>query len=149
MNIESYLPVLRNIYDYISSYSQNHDRHTERGISTTEAEPKQQETMPTADDLTADLNQRALAAMSEDDRLAAAASASQAAASANSLASTLRSKASLLTDPAERSRMMQEAYNKEIEAHGNSKRARYVAEGSSPIRCLRLFADFTLCSIEY
>ena len=148
MNIQSYLPVLRNVYDYISSYSQDYDRHTERGISTSEAAPKHQETMA-ADDLNADLNQRALAAMSEDDRLAAAASASQAAASANSLASTLRSKASLLTDPAERSRMMQEAYNKEIEAHGNSKRARYVAEGSSPIRCLRLFADFTLCSIEY
>lgn len=130
MNIQSYLPVLRNVYDYIASYSQDHDHHTERGTSTTEAETKQQETMA-AEDLTADLNQRALAAMSEDDRLAAAASASQAAASANSLASTLRSKASLLTDPAERSRMMQEAYNKEIEAHGNSKRARYVAGGSS------------------
>lgn len=130
MNIQSYLPVLRNVYDYISSYSQDYDRHTERGISTTEAAPKQQETMA-ADDLNADLNQRALAAMSEDDRLAAAASASQAAASANSLASTLRSKASLLTDPAERSRMMQEAYNKEIEAHGNSKRARYVTEGNN------------------
>lgn len=84
----------------------------------------------TTDDLTADLNQRALAAMSEDDRLAAAASASQAAASANSLASTLRSKASLLTDPAERSRVMQEAYNKELEAHGNSKRARILTSGT-------------------
>jgi hypothetical protein len=84
----------------------------------------------TTADFTADLNQRALAAMSEDDRLAAAASASQAAASANSLASTLRSKASLLTDPAERSRMMQEAYNKELEAHGNSKRARILTSGA-------------------
>lgn len=85
--------------------------------------------MSTAD-FTADLNQRALAAMSEDDRLAAAASASQAAASANSLASTLRSKASLLTNPAERSRMMQEAYNKELEAHGNSKRAKILSSGT-------------------
>ncbi|GAB7323873.1 hypothetical protein MBLNU13_g07308t1 [Cladosporium sp. NU13] len=85
--------------------------------------------MATAD-FTADLNQCALAAMSEDDRLAAAASASQAAASANSLASTLRSKASLLTNPAERSRMMQEAYNKELEAHGNSKRARILSSGT-------------------
>lgn len=81
-------------------------------------------------DPTADLTQRALAAMPEDDRLAAAASASQAAASANSLASTLRSKASLLTNPAERSRLMQEAYNKEMEAHGNSKRARILTSGT-------------------
>ena len=83
-----------------------------------------------ADDPTADLTQEALAAMSEDDRLAAAASAAQAAASANSLASTLRSKASLLTDPAERSRMMQEAYSKELEANGNSKRARILSSGT-------------------
>jgi hypothetical protein len=83
-----------------------------------------------ANDPTADLTQRALAAMPEDDRLAAAASAAQAAASANSLASTLRSKASLLTNPAERSRLMQEAYNKEMEANGNSKRARILTSGT-------------------
>lgn len=68
--------------------------------------------------------------MPKDDRLAAAASANQAAASANSLASTLRSKAALLTDPAERSRVMREAYNKELEAHGNSKRARILTSGT-------------------
>lgn len=81
-------------------------------------------------DPTADLSQRALAAMPKDERLAAAASASQAAASANSLASTLRSKASLLTNPAERTRLMREAYNKELEAHGNSKRARILTSGT-------------------
>lgn len=86
--------------------------------------------MSTLDDPTADLTQASLAAMPQDDRLAAAASASQAAASANSLASTLRSKASLLTNPAERSRLMQEAYNKELEAHGNSKRARILTSGT-------------------
>lgn len=85
--------------------------------------------MPTADP-TADLTQEALSKMPKDDRLAAAASASQAAASANSLASTLRSKASLLTNPAERSRLMQEAYSKELEANGNSKRARILTSGA-------------------
>lgn len=83
-----------------------------------------------APDPTADLTDRALASMPKDDRLAAAASASQAAASANSLASTLRSKAAILTDPAERSRLMTEAYNKELEAHGNSKRARILTSGT-------------------
>lgn len=68
--------------------------------------------------------------MPEDDRLKAAASASQAAASANSMAESLRSKASLLTNPAERSRMLQEAYNKELEAHGNSRRARLLSSGT-------------------
>lgn len=85
--------------------------------------------MPSTDP-TSDLTQEALSKMPKDDRLAAAASASQAAASANSLASTLRSKASLLTNPAERSRVMQEAYNKELEAHGNSKRARILTSGT-------------------
>jgi hypothetical protein len=89
-----------------------------------------QEETTMSDDPTADLTQRALAAMPQDDRLAAAASASQAAASANSLASTLRSKASILTDPAERSRLMQAAYDKELEAHGNSKRARILTSGT-------------------
>lgn len=81
-------------------------------------------------DPTSDLTESALASMPKDDRLAAAASANQAAASANSLASTLRSKAALLTDPAERSRVMKEAYNKELEAHGNSKRARILTSGT-------------------
>jgi hypothetical protein len=84
---------------------------------------------PTAD-LTADLTAQALAHMPQDDRLAAVASAHQAAASASSLASTLRTKASLLTNPAERSRLMQQAYDAELAAHGNSKRARVLTSGT-------------------
>jgi hypothetical protein len=98
--------------------------------TTAEEEAAKNKPTMSPDEATADLTQRALAAMPQDDRLAAAASASQAAASANSLASTLRSKASILTDPAERSRLMQAAYDKELEAHGNSKRARVLTSGT-------------------
>jgi len=73
---------------------------------------------------------RTLSKMPQDDRLAAAASASSAANSASSLASTLRSKASLLTDPAERSRLLNSAYAAELEAHGNSKKARILTSGT-------------------
>lgn len=71
-----------------------------------------------------------LSQMPEPDRLAAAASASQAASSASSLASTLHSKAALLTNPAERNRVLRQAYNAELEAHGNSKKARLFSSGT-------------------
>ncbi|KAM0714467.1 hypothetical protein Q7P37_010254 [Cladosporium fusiforme] len=64
------------------------------------------------------------------DRLAAAASANEAAASATNLASSLRSKASKLTNPAERARLIQQAYDAELSAHGNSRRARMLSSGT-------------------
>lgn len=71
-----------------------------------------------------------LSRMPEPDRLAAAAAASQAASSASSLATSLKSKASLLTNPTERNALLRRAYNAELEAHGNSKKARILTSGT-------------------
>ncbi|KAK6435995.1 hypothetical protein LTR95_007816 [Oleoguttula sp. CCFEE 5521] len=83
--------------------------------------------MPSMSDY--NISDAALKAMPEKERLAQAASASQAAQQAQGLADTLRKKAAVITDPAERNRVLSEAYDREIEAHGNSKKAKLLSSG--------------------
>ncbi|KAF2641159.1 hypothetical protein P280DRAFT_479591 [Massarina eburnea CBS 473.64] len=46
------------------------------------------------------------------------------------MANRLKSAAESLTDPKKREKMMTDAYNKETEAHGNSKKARILSSGA-------------------
>ncbi len=66
----------------------------------------------------------------EDERLMQAAQAAKAAASAQGMVESLKSKASMLTDPKQREKMLSEAYNHEIEAKGLSKKARVLKSGT-------------------
>lgn len=54
----------------------------------------------------------------------------QKAAKAQSTARSLRDKAKKIADPKERERMLNEAYDKEIEAHGHSKLAQRMESGA-------------------
>lgn len=58
-----------------------------------------------------------------------AADAAKAAARLQSTADTLWAQARAVRDPAERERLWRAAYNKEVEAHGQSKKARTMASG--------------------
>lgn len=58
-----------------------------------------------------------------------AADAAKAAARLQSTADTLWAQARAVRDPAERERLWRAAYNKEVEAHGQSKKARAMASG--------------------
>ncbi|KAJ4403090.1 hypothetical protein N0V82_010707 [Gnomoniopsis sp. IMI 355080] len=58
-----------------------------------------------------------------------AAEAAKAAARLQSTADTLWAQARAVRDPAERERLWRAAYNKEVEAHGQSKKARTMASG--------------------
>lgn len=66
----------------------------------------------------------------EDERLQQAAQAAKAAASAQGMVESLKSKASMLTDPKQREKMLSEAYNHEIESKGLSKKARVLKSGT-------------------
>ena len=66
----------------------------------------------------------------EDERLMQAAQAAKAAASAQGMVDSLKSKAALLTNPEERERVLSEAYDREIEAKGLSKKARILKSGT-------------------
>ncbi|TPX11287.1 uncharacterized protein E0L32_001105 [Thyridium curvatum] len=55
--------------------------------------------------------------------------AARDAARLQSTADLLRQQASRITDPAERERLWRAAYDKEVEAHGQSKKARAMASG--------------------
>ena len=66
----------------------------------------------------------------EDERLMKAAQAAKAAASAQGIAETLREKAAAITDPKERERILREAYDREVEAYGNTKKARILKSGT-------------------
>jgi hypothetical protein len=70
------------------------------------------------------------AKLPDEERLRQAAKASQAALSAQSTANKLREAASSITDPAKREKFLKDAYQKEIEAHGNSKKARMLQSGA-------------------
>ena len=74
--------------------------------------------------------QEQLSSLPKDERLAQAAAAASAAASTQSLVESLRSKAAALTDPKKRERMLSEAYDREIEARGLSKKARILKSGT-------------------
>jgi hypothetical protein len=67
---------------------------------------------------------------SPQSKLQEAASAAEQALEAQKTASSLRSIAATLKDPAKREKYLTDAYNKEIEAHGNSKKARLLTSGA-------------------
>ena len=75
-------------------------------------------------------SEKDLETLPEKERLAQATQASTAAANATSLVDKLRSKASLLTDPQQRQRVLTQAFNHEIEARGLSKKARILRSGT-------------------
>ncbi|KAK3214422.1 hypothetical protein GRF29_19g124686 [Pseudopithomyces chartarum] len=64
------------------------------------------------------------------DRLKEAASAAENAIAAQGIANKLRETASSFTDPKKREKMLTDAYNKEMEAHGSSKKARMLQSGA-------------------
>ncbi|USP79207.1 hypothetical protein yc1106_06481 [Curvularia clavata] len=67
---------------------------------------------------------------SPEDKLNAAAASAEAALSSAKTASALRTAAETIRDPAKREKYLQDAYQKEIEAHGNSKKARMLSSGA-------------------
>ncbi|EFQ87040.1 hypothetical protein CFE70_010265 [Pyrenophora teres f. teres 0-1] len=67
---------------------------------------------------------------SPEDRLREAAASAESALNSAKTASSLRSAADTIKDPAKREKYLQDAYNKEIEAHGNSKKARMLSSGA-------------------
>jgi len=66
----------------------------------------------------------------DENRLKEAAAAAEKAIAAQNTANSLKSTAMALTDPKKREKMLADAYNKEIEAHGNSKKARMLQSGA-------------------
>ncbi|KAI2481245.1 hypothetical protein Ptr902_07040 [Pyrenophora tritici-repentis] len=67
---------------------------------------------------------------SPEDKLREAAASAESALNSAKTASSLRSAADTIKDPAKREKYLQDAYNKEIEAHGNSKKARMLSSGA-------------------
>lgn len=63
-------------------------------------------------------------------RLEEAAAAADHALAAQGMANKLRETAKTLTDPKKREKMLTDAYNKEVEAHGSSKKARMLQSGA-------------------
>jgi hypothetical protein len=63
-------------------------------------------------------------------RLQEAAAAAENALAAQGMANKLRESAATFTDPKKREKMLTDAYNKEIEAHGSSKKARMLQSGA-------------------
>ncbi|KAF9691940.1 hypothetical protein EKO04_009938 [Ascochyta lentis] len=78
----------------------------------------------------AELKEIASNADAPEDKLQAAAAQAEAALSSYKTASTLREAANAIRDPAKREKYLRDAYNKEIEAHGNSKKARMLQSGA-------------------
>lgn len=68
--------------------------------------------------------------LSNEDRLNEAAAAAEQAIAAQGMANKLRETAATFTDPKKREKMLMDAYNKEMEAHGNSKKARMLQSGA-------------------
>jgi hypothetical protein len=67
---------------------------------------------------------------SPQSKLKEAASAAENALAAQKAAGGLRSAAAVIKDPTKRQQYLQDAYNKEIEANGNSKKARFLTSGT-------------------
>lgn len=78
----------------------------------------------------AELKDIASNADAPEDKLQAAAAQAEAALASYSTASSLREAAAAIRDPAKREKYLRDAYNKEIEAHGNSKKARMLQSGA-------------------
>jgi hypothetical protein len=70
-----------------------------------------------------------LSSINPDDLLTTAAAAEKALQASN-LAQKLRSMAASVADPEKRNQLLKDAYNKEVEAHGNSKKARMLTSGA-------------------
>ncbi|KAF2262134.1 hypothetical protein CC78DRAFT_324151 [Lojkania enalia] len=66
----------------------------------------------------------------DEERLKEAATAAQKALDAQSTAQPLKDAASSITDSKRREKLLLDAYNKEVEAHGNSKKARMLSSGA-------------------
>jgi hypothetical protein len=66
----------------------------------------------------------------DEGRLKEAAAQAQKALEAQNTALSLRNAAASITDPKKREKMLTDAYNKEVEAHGNSKKARMLSSGA-------------------
>lgn len=66
----------------------------------------------------------------EEERLMQAAQAAEGAASAQGMVDSLKSKAALLTDPKKREKVLLEAFDREVEARGLSKKARVLKSGT-------------------
>lgn len=70
------------------------------------------------------------AELPDGERLKEAAAAAEKALAAQNTANSLKAAAKSFTDPKKREKMLQDAYNKEVEAHGNSKKARMLQSGA-------------------
>ncbi|KAF1914330.1 hypothetical protein BDU57DRAFT_291357 [Ampelomyces quisqualis] len=79
---------------------------------------------------TSELEQIAKKTDSPQSKLQEAAAAAESALEAQNHASSLRQIAATIKDPAKREQYLTDAYNKEIEAHGNSKKARVLTSGA-------------------
>jgi hypothetical protein len=77
--------------------------------------------LPTEDDLRK---------LTKDERLQQASETFAAASKSQSLVESLKSKAALLTNPAERNRVLSEAYEREVEARGLTKKAKILESGT-------------------
>ncbi|KAF2799532.1 hypothetical protein K505DRAFT_321035 [Melanomma pulvis-pyrius CBS 109.77] len=66
----------------------------------------------------------------DEERLKQAAVSAQKALDAQSTAQSLKEAASSITDPKKREKILRDAYQKETEAHGNSKKARILQSGA-------------------
>ncbi|KAF1851322.1 uncharacterized protein K460DRAFT_362069 [Cucurbitaria berberidis CBS 394.84] len=67
---------------------------------------------------------------SPESKLQDAAEKAEAALAAQKTASSLRAAADVIKDPKKREKYLQDAYKKETEAHGNSKKARMLSSGA-------------------
>jgi len=70
------------------------------------------------------------ASNSPEAKLREAAASAESALNSAKTASSLRSAADTIKDPAKREKYLQDAYSKEVEAHGNSKKARMLSSGA-------------------
>jgi hypothetical protein len=77
-----------------------------------------------------DLQSIASNASSPESKLREAATQAEAALSSYNTASSLRTAAATIRDPAKRAQYLRDAYAKEVEAHGNSKKARMLQSGA-------------------
>ena len=92
---------------------------------------EQRSSKPVKDDLPEDeLKKIANQKGSPESKLQDAANQAEAALTAAKTASSLRAAADVIKDPKKREKYLQDAYKKEVEAHGNSKKARVLSSGA-------------------
>ncbi|KAF2021697.1 hypothetical protein BU24DRAFT_25843 [Aaosphaeria arxii CBS 175.79] len=86
--------------------------------------------MSSDDQATAGADPEQIQKLPDEDRLKQAADSAQKALAAHSTAQSLMNAADAVKDPKKREKMLKDAYEKEIEAHGNSKKARMLQSGA-------------------